>query len=212
MGRVLDVTLSLSPGLPAWPGEPHARLDRLQDMARGDACTVTRLDTVVHAGTHLDAPVHFIEGGAGVEALPLDVLMGPCWVAWVPDADALSAAVLDGLDLPDCPRLLFRTRNSALWDQPHHDFRRDFVAFTEDGARWLVERGVRLVGVDYLSVERFDHAEPWVHRILLGAGVIPVEGLDLRAAEPGAWELICLPLKLSGCDGAPARVVLRRED
>lgn len=213
MTRLLDITLPLSENLPAWPGEPHAILSRLQDMAVGDECTVTRLNTVVHAGTHVDAPVHFVAGGSGVDSLDLATLVGPAQVVHVPDtADALSADVLDSLDVPDCPRLLFRTRNSLLWDEPRHDFRPDFVAFTRDGAEWLVRRGVRLVGIDYLSVERFDHPEPWVHRALLRAGIVAVEGLDLRHADAGAWQLICLPLKIPGCDGAPARVVLMRED
>lgn len=210
---ILDVTLTLAPTLPAWPGEPHARLERLQDMATGDPCTVTRLDTVVHCGTHVDAPVHFIPGGAGIDAVPLAVLMGPCWVAQVADnVDSLTAAVLDGLSIPaEARRVLFRTRNSALWAQPAHDFRTDFVAFSRDGADWVVARGLTLVGVDYLSVEPFDHAEPWVHRTLLGAGIVAVEGLDLRAAGAGWWHLTCLPLKIAGADGSPARVVLARD-
>lgn len=208
---LLDITLSLAPTLPTWPGDPKPSLERLQDMARGDVCTVTRLHSVVHAGTHLDAPLHFIDGGASVDSLALSTLIGPCQVVHVPDDIArLDAACLERLEIAACPRLLFRTRNSRLWDDPGHDFCRDFVAFSADGAQWLVDRGVRLVGIDYLSVEPFDHDEPVVHRILLGAAIIAVEGLDLRGADAGPWELICLPLKLPDSDGAPARVILRR--
>ncbi|MBI5162520.1 MAG: cyclase family protein [Magnetospirillum sp.] len=210
---LLDITLTLAPTLPAWPGEPHARLERLQDLANGDPCTVTRLDTVVHCGTHVDAPAHFIPGGAGIDAVPLDVLMGPCWVADVADSvDSLTPRVLDGLGIPaEARRVLFRTRNSALWAQPAHDFHTDFVAFDRAGGDWAVARGLILVGIDYLSVEPFHHAEPWVHRTLLAAGIVPVEGLDLRAATAGWWQLACLPLKLPGADGSPARVVLTRD-
>lgn len=206
---IYDVTLAFGSGVPPWPGEPAPVIARLSDMARGDVCTVTRLDFVVHYGTHLDAPIHFIPGGGDVASLDLDTLMGPCQVVRVDDGvDAIGREAF--AIPPGCTRLLVRTRNSALWDNPAHAFARDFVAFTSEGAQWLVDSGVRLVGIDYLSVQRFADAEPTTHRILLGAGVIAVEGLDLRGIEPGAYELACLPLKLIGADGSPCRVVLTR--
>lgn len=209
-----DVTLAFGSGVPAWPGEPAPVITRLSDMDRGDACTVTRMDFVVHYGTHLDAPLHFIPGGGDVAGLDLDMLMGPCHVARVPDSvDAIGPDELAALSIPaDCRRLLLRSRNSALWSDPAHAFRTDFVAFTPEGAAWVVERGIGLVGVDYLSVQRFDDAEPTTHRILLGAGVIAVEGLDLRGIEPGPYDLACLPLRLIGADGSPCRVVLSRDE
>ncbi|OAN49290.1 hypothetical protein A6A04_04020 [Paramagnetospirillum marisnigri] len=207
---MFDLTLAFGSGVPPWPGEPAPRITRLSDMDVGDACTVTRMDFVVHYGTHLDAPVHFIQGGTDVASLPLDVLMGPCHVARV--ADSVDTIGPDAFEIPaGCTRLLVRTRNSDLWNTPAHPFHRDFVAFTPEGAQWLVERGIRLVGIDYLSVQGFHDAAPTTHRILLGAGVIAVEGLDMRGVEAGEYHLTCLPLKIIGADGAPCRVVLTQE-
>ena len=205
--RIHDVTLAIGSGVPPWPGEPAPLVTRLSDMAKGDDCNVTRMDFAVHYGTHLDAPLHFIPGGGDVASLDLQTLMGPCHVARV--ADTVDAIGPEAFAIPSgCTRLLVRTRNSTLWDNPAHAFRRDFVAFTPEGAQWLVACGIRLVGIDYLSVQRFHDAEPTTHRILLGAGVIAVEGLDLRGIAPGAYQLACLPLKLIGADGSPCRVVL----
>lgn len=207
-----DLTLPFGLAVPAWPGEPRPRLTRLSDMDKGDICNVTHLDFAVHYGTHLDAPIHFIRDGADVASLSLDVLMGPCVVARLPDAvHEIGPMELEGLAIPPgCERLLLATRNSALWNTPDHAFFEDFTAFTPDGARWLVERGIRLVGIDYLSVQRFADTEPTTHRILLGAGIVAVEGLDMRGIEPGEYDLACLPLKLIGADGSPCRVVLTR--
>ncbi|MDO8607469.1 MAG: cyclase family protein [Phaeospirillum sp.] len=204
---IFDVTLAFGSGVPPWPGEPAPSITRLSDMAKGDSCNVTRMDFAVHYATHLDAPIHFVPGGADVASLDLNVLMGPCHVVRIPDH--MNDIGPESFAIPSgCTRLLARTRNSALWDNPAHAFERDFVAFTPEAAAWLVERGVRLVGIDYLSVQRFSDAEPTTHRILLGAGVIAVEGLDLRGIEPGEYDLACLPLKLIGADGSPCRVVL----
>lgn len=171
-------------------------------------CTVTRMDISVHTGTHLDAPAHFIPGGAGVETLDLNVLIGPALVVEAPDVDALTADVLASLPIPaGTQRLLFKTRSSELWNRTDDGFVEEFVAVTGDGAQWLVDRGVRLVGVDYLSVAPFTEPVP-CHQILLAAGVIPVEGLDLRKIAPGEYQLICLPIKIGGSDGAPCRAVL----
>lgn len=210
MSRCWDITLPFGVGVPAWPGEPAPQITRLADMGKGDPCNVTRMDFVVHYATHLDAPVHFIPGGADVASLDLALLMGPCHVARLDDrVKSIGPAELETLEIPDgCLRLLVRTGNSRLWDTPAHVFRPDFVAFTPEGAQWLVNRGIKLVGIDYLSVQRFHDPDPATHKILLGAGVIAVEGLDLRGIEPGAYHLTCLPLKLIGADGSPCRVVL----
>lgn len=211
MTRVLlDVSVPLQPGLvPLYPGDTELTVERVQALAGGDGVNVSKLGCSVHAGTHVDAPVHFIEGGGGIETVPLDALIGP---AWVVDAEHVTrhidAATLDTLDIPvGRDRVLFRTRNSRLWDDPR--FTEDFIAITPDGASALVEQGVRLVGVDYLSVAPYDDPAP-THVVLLGAGVAVVETLDLRAAAPGPYHLTCLPAKLIGCDGAPARAVLQR--
>ena len=203
-----DITLTITPTLPVWPGDPPVHLPQPSRMDRGDICNVTRLDISVHTGTHLDAPAHFIAGGAGVETLDLNVLIGPALVVEAGDVDALTADVLASLPIPaGTQRVLFKTRSSELWNRADDGFVEEFVAVTDDGAQWLVDRGVRLVGVDYLSVAPFDDPVP-CHQILLAAGVIPVEGLDLRKIAPGEYQLICLPIKIGGSDGAPCRAVL----
>jgi arylformamidase len=186
-----------------YPGDPDVRLERVTSIADGAGYNLSRLDLGVHAGTHVDAPLHFVDGGAAVEALPLDVLVGPAHVVDATSVERmLGAAELGGLRLPAAAeRILFRTRNSELWSRD--TYTEDFVAFTEDGARALVERGVRLVGIDYLSI-----GDEAAHSVLLGAGVVAVEGLDLRGVAAGTYTLVCAPLKLVGAEGAPARVLL----
>ena len=158
----------------------------------------------------MDAPAHFLADGAAVDALPLDVLVGPAFVASLPEAESVSAVDLAGLHLPQgTSRLLLKTRNSGLWSAHPGEFRTDYVALTADAAQWLVDRHVRLVGVDYLSVQRYGDS-PRTHQLLLAAGVVIVEGLDLSRVAAGPYELICLPLRLTGAEGAPARAVLRR--
>lgn len=203
-----DITLTITPALPVWPGDPPVHLSQPVHLDRGDPLTLTRLDIGAHTGTHLDAPAHFIPGGAGVEALDLETLVGPALVVEALTADALTAQVLDTLAIPaGVRRILFKTRNSELWDRSPDDFVEDFVAVTASGAQWLVERGVRLVGVDYLSVAPVADSAP-CHQILLRAGVVPVEGLDLRGIAPGVYQLVCLPMKIAGSDGAPCRAIL----
>lgn len=166
----------------------------------------------IHAGTHVDAPWHFIPDGKTVETLDLNVLMGPAMVAHLPGVDSVGPEDLDSLDLPkETERLLLRTRNSLLWEAEEGEFQKDFVALTLDAARWVAERGIRLVGVDYLSVQRFNDP-PDTHEVLLAAEIIILEGLDLSRVSSGWYDLYCLPLKLVGAEGAPARAVLVRHD
>lgn len=205
----IDLTVPLVTGMTAWPGSPGLRLSRYLDIAAGDAVNNSRLDTDVHVGTHVDAPLHHLPDGADAASLPLSALVGPAVVAQVGPAEAVGDTELEALDLPaGTERLLLRTRNSAHRPTPMAPFREDFVALTPAAARWLVARRIRLVGVDGPSVQRFADP-PDTHRILLAAGVVVLEGLDLAAAAPGRYELLCLPLKLVGSDGAPARAVLR---
>jgi arylformamidase len=209
MTDIIDVSLPLSEDLPHWPGDPpfkHWFTERISD---GNDANLSKISAGVHSGTHVDAPLHFVEGGSTVERLSLDVLVGPALVVGLLGVEAITADVLDGLGLPEgVMRLLFRTDNSALWDDMAAGFQEDFVALTADAAQWVVDHGIELVGVDYLSVQRF-HDGPETHQILLGASVVVIEGLDLRAVTPGPYELICLPLKIVGSEGAPARTVLR---
>lgn len=178
-------------------------------LKAGDRANVSRLDCDVHMGTHVDAPWHFLSDGFTVDEMSLDVLIGPATVAYLPEASVITAKELAGLNLPSgIQRLLLKTRNSDLWAAGVTEFRKDYVALSADAARWAVERGIRLVGIDYLSVQCYDD-NPLTHQILMKAGVIIVEGLNLAAVEPGSYELICLPLRLVGADGAPVRAVLR---
>jgi arylformamidase len=209
---IYDISLSISESLIVWPGDPPVGISQPAHVDRGDAFTVSRLDVGSHVGTHVDAPAHMIRGGQTVDGLALEVLIGPAWVAYVPGASVLSAEVLETLDLPaGVERVLFRTRNSERWAHGEAGFFRGYVGVSGDGARWLVDHGVRLVGIDYLSIAPFDDPVS-AHQVLLGAGVVVVEGLNLSGVEPGSYRLICLPLKIAGAEGAPARVVLVDED
>lgn len=210
MTDYLDISLAISPDLPHWPGSPLTELSRRRDMARGDPVNDSTLVCGVHTGTHVDAPLHFLADGADVAQLSLDALIGPAVVAALPGVDAITTADLESLNLPnDTQRLLLRTRNSQGWQRGDRDFRTDFVALTADAARWLVARGILLIGIDYLSVQIF-RGDPQTYIALLQAGVVIVEGLNLAEVAPGHYELMCLPLKLAGAEGAPARAVLRR--
>ncbi|MBM4429722.1 MAG: cyclase family protein [Chloroflexi bacterium] len=209
MADIVDISLPLRPNMPIWPGSVGLRLTRTSRLEAGDSANVSRLDCDVHVGTHVDAPWHFWQDGATVEQLPLDVLIGPATVAYLPQVDVITAGDLADLALPPgTERLLLRTRNSELWMAGVTEFREDYVALTADAARWVVDQHMRLIGVDYLSVQRYQDG-PTVHQILLGAEVVIIEGLNLSGVESGEYELICLPLKILGAEGAPARAILR---
>jgi arylformamidase len=205
MNDLIDITVPLRDGMVHYDGNPAVRLKRAQSIAAGDGANVTRLDFGAHSGTHVDAPLHFLDDGAGAADLPLEPLLGP---AVVVDALAVEKTLdedaMRKLMIPfGAERILFKTRNSKLWSSD--EFTRDFVRLDGSGACYLIERGVRLVGIDYLSIG--DHA---AHVAFLTAGVVVVEGLDLGSVDPGQYRLICLPLRVVGSDGAPARAVLER--
>ncbi len=210
---IYDITLTVSPDMPVWPGDPAVALEQVESMDKGAEYNLTRLAMSVHAGTHVDAPHHFLNDGRTVESLPLDVLTGSCYVVQFPDdVDEITAEVLARTPIPDgVERLLFGTRNSRYWAQGVKEFQTDFVAVSEDGAQWLVERGIKLVGVDYLSVAPYHQSVP-THRVLLEAGIVALEGVNLAQIPRGFYDLYCLPLKLAGSDGAPARVILVRRN
>ena len=209
---IYDISLPISASLPVWPGAPRANLTQLSHLAEGDRVTKHVLTTDVHTGTHVDAPSHFLLDGANVDVLDLNVLVGPALVVEALDVDLLSADVLQGLAIPrGTQRVLFHTRNSDRWARGEREFSPDYVGIADDGARWLVERGVRLVGVDYLAVAPYSDTGP-THRTLLGAGVIVVEALDLSGITPGIYQLVCLPLRIAGIEGAPARAILMDAD
>jgi arylformamidase len=204
----IDISIPIEDGMIIWPGDPPFTSERIKAIAEGAHANVTRLDFGAHTGTHVDAPIHFIEDAAGVETTSIDALMGP---AWVVDATSVERVIDDvairRLDIPeDETRLLFRTTNGSIRSRGIFD--QEFVALNGRGAKELIARQPRLVGLDFLSIAAFD--DPVVtHQALLGAGVVVLEGLDLRSVEPGPYELLCLPLRVVGCDGGPARALLR---
>ena len=204
--KIIDISVPIRPGMVVYESDPDVRLERARSIADGAIANNSRLDFGVHSGTHVDAPVHFIDGAAGAEELPLDALIGDAFVVDATGVEGvLDEAAMAGLEFPEsAERLIFKTRNSRLWELD--DFSHDFVSLTGTGARYLLGRAVRLVGIDYLSI-----GDEQAHVELLRAGVVPLEGLDLRSVEPGPYRLVSLPLRLVGSDGAPARAVLIRD-
>lgn len=213
--RIYDVSVPISTGTPTYPGDPGIEITAWASIKRGDAANVTLLHMGAHTGTHVDAPAHFIEGAGRVGALPLEVLVGRAVVFEIPaEVHAIEARHLRTQDWRGTERVLFKTRNSQFWADTTQGFRTDYTYIAPDAARLLVESGVWLVGVDYLSVEAFKPERYETHEVLLSSGVVIVEGLDLREIAAGVYELICLPLKIAGGsgDGAPARAILRTLD
>jgi arylformamidase len=206
---IYDISLTISPDLPTWPGDPALEIKQFESIDKGSKTNCTSISTSVHVGTHVDAPHHFLNDGRTVEQLSLEVLTGHCYVLQLPDGvDAITSEVLDRSEIaPDMKRILFGTSNSHLWAKGEKEFQTDFVAITEDAAEWLVDHGVQLVGVDYLSVAPYGDSTP-THTVLLKAGIVIVEGLNLSKVMRGFYDLYCLPLKIAGSDGAPARAIL----
>ncbi len=202
MAEIIDVSVPLSPSTVTWENESVPVIERVSSIEAGDGFNLSRLAFGVHTGTHVDAPSHFIDGAGSVESVSLDALIGPALVVDARDvAEEIGVELVERELAEGCERVLFATRNSELWDEA--SFRSDFVEISPQAASLLVERGVRLVGIDYLSI-----GEPETHRELLSHGVVLLEGLDLREIEAGRYRLICLPLNIVGADGAPARAVL----
>jgi arylformamidase len=204
--RIIDISVPNGPTQHVYPGDPPPRVEQAKAIRAGDVCNVSLLTMGSHTGTHVDAPYHFIEGGARLGDVALERMVGEALVVDLRGRAAVDAVALENAPLRAGDILLCRTDNSWRWEAP--EFQRDFVYLTLDAATLLVERGVRAVGMDYLSIERFGSSDFPVHHRLLGAGVFVIEGLDLRAAEPGRYTLVCLPLKFPDLDGAPARAVL----
>jgi arylformamidase len=207
--KIYDISLPISPELPVWPGDPAVILEQVSSMDAGAHDNVSRLGCSVHTGTHVDAPHHFLNDHRTVDKLSLDVLIGPVQVIQIPeDVGLITAGVLEQAAVPSGTlRLLLKTRNSRLWERSPAEFAQDFVGVSEDGAEWLVKSGVKLIGIDYLSIAPFKQSLP-SHRMLLKPGIVILEGVDLSKITPGIYTLYCLPLKLVGSDGAPARAIL----
>lgn len=209
MRKIFDISLPVHPDMVVWPGDPRVEMRRLSKIEEGDSCNVTHLSTTVHAGTHVDAPYHFLREGTTIETLPLEILVGPAQVVRIPDQfDVIDRrAVMEAGINKGVIRVLFKTRNVNIRMSGSTEFDRNFVAVAADGAEALLELGVKLVGVDYLSVAPFNNSR-LPHEILLGEKVILLEGIVLDEVEPGLYTLCCLPIKLVGSDGAPARTIL----
>ena len=210
--RLFDISVTVQPGMPTWPGDTLPQIRRTSSIKAGDDANVSEVRMSVHTGTHVDAPVHFLDGARGVERIPVEALYGSCVVAQklgpghITAEDVERMRLLEGIE-----RVLFKTPNSRLWERSDQSFESGYAALTEDAARYLLSRRVVLVGIDYLSIEPFEVPGRPVHRLLLSEGVVIVEGLDLRGVEPGEYTLACLPIKVAGADGSPARALLIRE-
>ena len=205
--KIYDVTVAIGPKTPIYSGDPPAAVESAKRLAGGDSANVSRLAFGAHTGTHVDAPNHFIEGTRRVDQLDLNKLIGPCRVIRIADdVQTIEPEHFDNIE--GIERVIFKTKNSAFWNET--EFHSDFAHLSPAAAEKLVENGVKLVGIDYLSIERFHSGDHAVHKAFLSKEIIILEGLDLRAVEPGDYELICLPLKYEGGegDGAPARTVL----
>ncbi len=192
--------------MPVYEGDPPVEVSLAHSIKGGDPYNVSRLLMGAHTGTHVDAANHFIEDAGGVDEIPLDILIGPARVIDLTGIEEVSADTLAGANLDGVERLLFKTSNSRLWND--EGFRKDSVYLTGAAAEYLVGAGVKLVGMDYLSIEKFGASPATAHLALLGAGVVILEGIDLSEVEAGEYGLICLPLPIRGCDGSPCRAVL----
>ena len=209
--KVHDVTLTLRPDMTTWGGEPGPTLAPYRRIAKGDTANVSVLTLGDHTGTHVDPPIHFIEGAATEEALPVEALLGPCVVLEFGGDGNIGGEWLASQTLAArAERILFKTRNSDRWADPTHPYTRDITAVSASAAKWCVDHGVRLVGIDYLTIEpQGPEKEGYpTHHTLLGRGVVIVEGLDLRGVHAGRYELVCAPLKIANGTGGPARVFL----
>ena len=210
-----DISIPLSSGIPTYPGDPEIEIQDWRSLSNGDGVNVSMLRFGAHTGTHVDAPAHFIEGATRVESLPLDVLIGEAEVIEVPSAlKSIDVGFVRDHFKSGIKRVLFKTRNSSLWKTSGAHFDRGYSYLELEAATLLAEQGIRLVGIDYLSIEQFGTEGHPTHLALLSNGIIIVEGLNLTDVPPGKYELICLPLRISGGlgDGAPARAVLRTLD
>jgi arylformamidase len=210
--KIFDVTIALSETVPTFPGDPKVEIDLCNAIAKGDAANVSQLCFGAHTATHVDAPNHFIEGARRVDQLDLEKLVGNVRVIEL-STDEMAVEPKHVENLENIERVLFKTRNSQFWNEPEKGFRQDFTYISPEAAKILVEKGIKLVGIDYLSVEKFGSADFATHITLLEKEVVIIEGLDLREIAAGDYEIVCLPLKYVGStgDGAPARTILRQK-
>jgi arylformamidase len=207
----IDISVPLRSGMVHWPDNPPVRFERMLDIERGDACNVSKLSLGAHTGTHMDAPIHFLSDGIGIDEIPLTATMGRARVIEIGDTESIKSGELTAHRIRRGERILFKTANSAHGWQTD-EFVEDFVYIGREAARYLATIGVQTIGVDYLSIGGFHVDGVDTHQALLEAGIWVIEGLNLSYVQPGRYDLICLPLRIVGGDGAPARAVLRRID
>jgi arylformamidase len=208
-----DISVEINSNLPIWPGDPKACIERIQKLEDGANANVSKVDMGLHTGTHVDAPYHFLENGAKLSEIPLERFFGRATVINIPEeVGIITADVLGRLERSlFTERILFKTRNSGFWKETSETFHADFVGIDLSGAQFIVEKDVRLVGIDYLSIAPFRKSKP-THETLLGAGIVIIEGLNLSDVDQGVYQLYCLPIKLGDAEGSPARVILIDSD
>lgn len=207
--KLIDITVPISNHLPVWPGDPSITLSQKKSIASGDVCNLTTLRMGVHTGTHIDAPYHFRQDGTTTDMIPIETFIGRCLVVEIDAAPLISKVHLPMNEIKGHSRVLFKTKNSDLWNRKTSVFDPNFVSLGIDAAQKLVDLKISLVGIDYLSIESFHSSNNQIHALLLEHNIVILEGINLAGVKPGVYEILCLPLSLLGCEGAPARVVLR---
>ena len=206
--KIFDISVGIDENLPVWPGDPKPELSWIGRISAGDLSNITEINIGAHTGTHIDAPLHFLPDGGTLDSIALSTLVGEAQVLEVPEnVTLITAEVLSMLEEIRCERVLLKTRNSQFWSGEGSQFRQDFTALDASAAEYLVRHGVRLVGIDYLSIAPYDEPSP-THKLLLRAKVVILESIDLSEAKAGVYQLVCLPMKLTGREAAPARAVL----
>ena len=206
--KIIDISVGIDGNLPVWPGDPNPELSWIGSISAGDSANITGISMGAHTGTHIDAPLHFLQNGASLDEIDFSTLIGDAQVLEVPgDAALITAEVLTALEEIRCERLLLKTRNSQFWSGSGLEFRQDFTALDVSAAEFLVRRGVRLIGIDYLSIAPFNDPTP-THTLLLRQNVVILESINLADVPAGFYQLVCLPLKLTAREAAPVRAVL----
>ncbi len=204
----MDISVPIREAMVHWPGDPPVSIKRVKDIEQGDTANLSVISMGAHSGTHVDAPIHFFKEGKGVDNIPLDTMVGIARVIEIRDPESIKPEELARHRIRRGERILFKTENSShVWQKD--EFAEDFVFISDDAADFLVDRGVRLIGIDYLSVGSFKHGGSYVHKTLLSGGIWIIEGLNLSNVTPGNYDLICLPLRIVAGDGAPARAILK---